>query len=186
MNKYKTEVFVSQFPIVKRFVYHFVYYRTLSKAYLDSQLQDEFWTLTIDAHLLQAAIHWCMVFGSDGCNPTHWKKLSPDQSEALRQSFCDGLFKQTSLNQQTWESYWKKILDFRDNYAAHRALGFSRPVPHFDVAFEVACYYDIWVRDLISPDILDENTLKEFALNLADTVSPSVNKLIDARTRRAD
>ncbi len=152
---------MSQFPVVKRFVYHLVYYRTLSKAYSDSHLQNEFWTLTIDAHLLQAVIHWCMVFGSDGCNPTHWKKLSLNQSETLRQNFCDGLFGQTDLTQQTWESYWREIVDFRNNYAAHRALGFSSPVPHFDMALEVACYYDNWIRKCkrITKKLICEQTL---------------------------
>ncbi len=165
---------MSQFPVVKRFVYHLVYYRTLSEAYSDSHLQNEFWTLTIDAHLLQAAIHWCMVFGSDGCNPTHWKKLLPDQSETLRQNFCDGLFGQTDLTQQTWESYWRKIVDFRNDYAAHRALEFSRPVPHFDMALKVACYYDNWIRNVISPDIFDEPPLEAFALTLTQSVQPLV------------
>ncbi len=171
---------MSQFPGVKRFVYHIVYYRTLSKAYSDSQLQNEFWTLTIDAHLLQAVIYWCMVFGSDGCNPTHWKKLSPDQSEALRQNFCDGLFGHTGLNQHRWESYWSEIVDFRNNYAAHRALGFSSPVPHFDMALKVGYYYDNWVRDVILPDIFDEPPLEAFALTLAQSVEPLVTKLFEA------
>ena len=171
---------MSQFPVVKRFVYHLVYYRTLSKAYSDSQFQNEFWTLTIDAHLLQAVIHWCMVFGADGCNPTHWKKLPPDQSEVLRQNFCDGLFGQTGLNQQTWESYWGEIVDFRNNYAAHRALGFPSPVPHFDMALKVACYYDNWVRIVISPDIFDEAPLEAFALTLAQSVEPLITNLFEA------
>ena len=179
MIHYERKVFESQFSIVKRFVYHLIYYRTLSKAYSDSQLQNEFWTLTIDAHLLQAVIHWCMVFGSDGCNPTHWKHLSPDQSETLHQSFRDCLFGQTGLNQQEWESYWKEIVYFRDNYAAHRALEFSKPVPHFDMALKVGYYYDNWVRNVISPDIFDESPLEAFALTLAQSVKPSVKKLFE-------
>jgi hypothetical protein len=161
-------------------VYYLVYYRALSKAYSDNQLQNEFWTLTIDAHLLQAVINWCMVFGSDGCNPTHWKKLSPDQSKTLRQNFCDGLFEQTGLNQHAWESYWREIIDFRNNYVAHRAIEFSNPVPHFDLALKVAYYYDNWVRTVISPDIFDERPLEVFALTLAQSVEPLVTKLFEA------
>ena len=177
---YEPQVFMSQFPLVKRFVYHLVYYRALSKVYGDSQLQNEFWTLTIDAHLLQAVIHWCMVFGSDGCNPTHWKHLSPDQSNTLRQSFRDGLFRQTDLDQQAWEPYWKEIVHFRNNYAAHRALEFSSPVPHFDAALKVAYYYDNWIRKVISPDTFAEPLLEAFALTLAQSVNPLVNRLFEA------
>lgn len=171
---------MSQFPLVKRFVYHLVYYRELSKAYGDSQLQNEFWTLTIDAHLLQAVIHWCMVFGSDGCNLTHWKNLSPGQSDTLRRSFRDGLFRQTKLDQQAWESYWKEIVHFRNNYAAHRALNFVSPVPHFDAALKVAYYYDSWVRKVISPDTFAEPLLEAFALTLAQSMNPLANRLFEA------
>ena len=83
-----------------------------------------------------------MVFGSDGCNPTHWKALSADQSESPRQNFCDELFENTDLDQQTWESYWRKIVDFQNNYAAHRALVFSNEVLCFDMALKVVYSYD--------------------------------------------
>ena len=180
MMNYQPEVFMNQYPVVKRFVYHLVYYRILSKDYSDSKLQNEFWTLTIDAHLLQAVIYWCMVFGSDGCNPTHWKKLSPDQSEMLYQNFCVELFEQTGLDQQAWKSYWREVVDFRNNYAVHRALGFSNPVPNFDMALKVVYYYDRWVRNMISPDIFYEPPLEAFAFSLAQSVKPLIKKLFEA------
>lgn len=177
---YDPQVFMSQFPIVKRFVYHLVYYRALSKAYRESQLQSEFWTLTIDAHLLQAVNHWCMVFGADGCNPTHWKHLSPDQSKTLRQSFRGGLFQEAGLNAQAWDQYWKEVVDFRNNYAAHRALEFSSPVPHLDTALKVVNYYDKWIRRVISPDTFAEPLLEEFCLKLGQSVAPLVSQLMQA------
>jgi len=88
---YDPDVFVIQFPIAKRFVYHLVYHRVLRTAYQNYGLECEFWTHAIDAHLLQAAILWCMIFGSDGCNPTHWKNMSQVQSEELKNSFREGL-----------------------------------------------------------------------------------------------
>ena len=121
-----------------------------------------------------------MVFGSDGCNPIHWKHLSSDQSETLRQSFRDGLFQQTALDQQAWKPYWKEIVDFRNNFAAHRALEFSSPVPHFDAALKVAYYYDNWVRKVISPDTFAEPLLEVFALTLAQSTKPLVNRLFEA------
>ena len=161
-------------------MYHVFYYRALSKQYSERKGQSEFWTLTIDAHLLQAAIHWCMVFGSHGANQTHWKLLSTDQSEILQQTFRDGLCKKTGLNQQEWEQYWKHMKDFRDNYAAHRELNYSRPVPSFDIALKVAHFYDDWVRKVISPATFSEPSLELFATSLASSADSLASRLFDA------
>ncbi len=74
--EYDTDVFREQFPIVKTFLYHLTCYRELHRVYQDLDLKSEFWTHTIDAHLLQAAILWCMVFGSNGCHPSDNKPLT--------------------------------------------------------------------------------------------------------------
>jgi hypothetical protein len=177
--KYESEVFRNQFPIVKWFVYHLTYYRVLAKGYKDRQLQNEFWTLTIDAHLLRATIDWCMVFGSDNSNPTHWKRLSMSDSEVLNRSFREGLFKATGLDPNTWRQYWESMTDFRNRYAAHREFEFASPVPNFDTALAVAYYYDTWVRRVISPDTFAEPTLKSFALSLQKSVVPLVERLLE-------
>lgn len=102
---YAQEVLMNQFPIVKRFVEHITYYRVLSKAYKESGARDEFWTLTIDAHLLRATINWCMVFGADKSNPTHWKRLSKIESDEFNQKFRRGLFETTRLGDEMWNEY---------------------------------------------------------------------------------
>jgi len=175
---YEPEVFINQFPIVKRFVYHLIYYRALFEGYKEHHLQNEFWTLTIDAHLLRAAINWCMVFGSDKSEPTHWKRLSITDSKALYQSFREGLFEETDLNRHTWRRYWKSVVDFRNKYAVHRELEFKRPVPTFDTALDVAYYYDTWVRRIISPATFAEPPLKFFAQTLHKSVVPMAEKLL--------
>jgi len=175
---YKPQVFLEQFPIVKRFVYHLIYYRELKAAYDRLQLQSEFWTHTIDAHVLQAAIHWCMVFGSDGCNPTHWKNLSNNGSEELQQSFRSGLSEQTNLTPDEWQKYWDAMNEFRGKYAAHRELGFCEPVPDFTSALQVAYYYDHWIREVISPDIFEEPRLENSAEALSQSVAPLINHLL--------
>ncbi len=68
------EIFSVQYPILKNFICHLSYYRVLFRLYKEEEVHSEFWTRTIDAHLLRAVIDWCMVFGTDN-NPTHWKKL---------------------------------------------------------------------------------------------------------------
>lgn len=168
---HKPEVFQNQFPIVKWFVYHLTYYRALSNGYKEHQLQNEFWTLTIDAHLLRAAINWCMVFGSDKSNPTHWN-----------QNFREGLFKATGLNQNTWQQYWKSMTYFRNKYAAHRELPFTSPVPVFDTALAVAYYYDNWVRKIISPATFEEPTLESFALSLQKSLMRTNSASVSSRS----
>ena len=88
---YNFEVFQNQFLIVYRFVHHLTYYRALSDGYKKHQLQNPFWMSTIDAHLLRATLNWCMVFGSDESNPTHWKRLSVTKSEKFQKNFREVL-----------------------------------------------------------------------------------------------
>jgi|CXWL01.1.fsa_nt_gi hypothetical protein len=175
---YNPDVFIEQFPLVKRFLYHLLYYRTLHEAYIRNQLQSEFWTHTIDAHLLQALINWCMVFGSDGCNPTHWKKLSLTQSHELQEGFRKGLIEHTGIKWAEWEEYWKRMTAFRDKYAAHRELDFSAPVPNFDLALKVAYYFDDWIRWIISPDSFEEPSLRESEERISKTFASLADKLL--------
>jgi hypothetical protein len=160
------------------FIYHLIYYRVLLKGYREHQLQNEFWTLTIDAHLLRAVTNWCMVFGSDKSEPTHWKQLSITDSTELYKRFREGLFEATELKQHTWRQYWKSMVDFRNKYAVHRELEFKNPVPDFDPALAVVYYYDNWVRRFIRPDTLQEPPLESFALSLRKSVVPLVEKLL--------
>ena len=174
---YDPDVFTNQFPIVKGFVYHLTYYRALLTGYRERGLQDEFWTLTIDAHLLRATINWCMVFGSDKTNPTHWKRLSAKESEKLYKSFRSGLSQETGLNEQQWQRYRNSMVDFRNKYAAHREWNFNNPVPNFDIALAVAYHYDNWVRNVISPDVFDEPPIEEFAISLYRSSTQLIGKL---------
>ena len=174
---YEPKVLSKQLPIVKWFIYHLIYYRVIWAAYNGRQMRNEFWTVTIDAHLLQATTIWCMVFGSDS-NPTHWKRLSSTKSQL--QKFRDGLLTELGLSGDQWHQYWNDMRYFRDNYAAHRKLDFATPVPNFDTALKVVFYYDRWVRELISPDTIAEPELKSFARSLQKSAAPLVKKLMEA------
>jgi hypothetical protein len=176
---YDRIVFIKQYPIVDRFVQHLVYCRALTNAYREHRLRSQFWYVTVEAHLFAATINWCMVFGSHGCNPTHWKKLSVNEQEYLIQSFRDGLFKELSLDQLAWEEYQSSIREFRDNFVAHRNLEFSKPIPIFDTALTVAFYYDEWIRTIISPDTLAERSLTAIARDLEKSAALLVEKLLN-------
>jgi hypothetical protein len=185
--EYSVEIFCEQFPVVKTFLYHLTCYRELHRTYQNLQLKSEFWTHTIDAHLLQASILWCMVFGSHGCNPTHWKKLCDRDREKLVNSFRKGLFKNTELTQEKWNKYWEDMNDFRGGYAAHRELNYSKSVPEFKTAEAVAYFYDKWIRELIAPDIFEEPPLKESLSLMQRKIRPLVmHYLSETKLIKAD
>lgn len=178
--KYNADMFVEQFPIVKRFVYHLVYHQEISRAYSESRLRSSFWTHTSDAHLLQAAIQWCMVFGADGCNPTHWKKLSEGNPGELQDSFRDELPRHVGISYLEFQRYWDKVNYFRNNYAAHRELKYRDPVPTFSLALRVAFFYDHWIRKVISPDMFKEPSLEESVAKLQRALPPLLATLMTA------
>jgi hypothetical protein len=53
--QYKPEIFREQFPLVKYFVCHLIYYRGLYHEYQKIELKSSFWTFTIDAHLIRGS-----------------------------------------------------------------------------------------------------------------------------------
>lgn len=176
--KYDPKIFMSQFPIAKEFIFHLIYYRYLHKAYLETGLKSEFWKYTIDSHLLQAVIKWCMIFGSYGCNKTHLKKLNPTEAKDIEKSFIDGLNKNLGIDAWQWKIYWKEMTDFRNKYVAHTDIGFNAPVPNFTKALDIIFFYDTWIRKLISPDSLAEGSLKLFAENLSKKVEQPLRNLL--------
>lgn len=171
--KYDADIFTEQFPIVKDFLYHLTFYRELRSACQEFRPQSEFWSYTVNAHILQACISWCMVFGANA-NPTHWKKLCNEDEKLLEDCFRVGLFKKTKLTQEEWHEYWKHMNDFRGGYAAHRELNYSKPVPYFNIAESVAYFYDEWIRKLIYPDTFEEPPLQESVLKIKKEIRPLV------------
>ena len=156
---YSPDVFMAQYILVDEFVRHLVYYRQIHSKMAERQVQSAFWAACANSNLFQAAIKWSGVFGSHGCNETHWKNLAPGQGEVLQTEFREGLLKFLGVELGAWEAYWKQMLEFRNNFAAHRSLKPNMPVPSFDAALKVAFYYDEWVRRVIHPDTLEARRL---------------------------
>ncbi len=184
--KYNPQIFICQFPVVKNFVYHLCYYRCLHKAYSTCGYASEFWAHTIDAHLLQATISWCKVFGAYGCNDIHWKKLNIEEQNELKTSFLDGLSKSYAITTDDFEDYWKEITDFRNKFAAHTELGFNAPVPSFDKALQIAFFYDKWIRKLIRPDHFAEGDLKLFTENLLKKIDEPLTSIVSSSKMNLD
>jgi hypothetical protein len=179
MNNEQQGLLKRQFYILKWFVYHLTYYRILSQRYEEHNLKNEFWTLTIDAHLLRASVQWCMVFGSDTTNPTHWKRLFTKASEESH--FRQELFTATCFDQDTWQEYWESMTGFRNKYAVHE-FEFTKPVPDFAPALTVVHYYDNWMRNFTCPGTLQECPLISFEQSLRTSVVPLLEKVLKVTT----
>lgn len=157
--RYKITVFRKQFPLVKWFTIHLLYYWEL-KAQENNLRHGPFWAFTIDGHLSMACIYWCMVFGAQGSNPTHWKNLvrKADQ-QRLRDDFTKAVLGRTGFSESEWTEYWRQIVTFRDRYVVHRDR-FQNKVPHFAKALAVVYAYDSWVRTCF-PGIWEEPPFEE-------------------------
>ena len=117
-----------QYGVLAEFVHHLAYYRVLSHFYNEIQLRSEFWTYTIDAHLLISIINWCMVFGTDS-NEIHWKKIILD--EQYQCDFRCHIRKFANLSKDKMDKFWSSMTNFRNGYAAHKTAAANYPkVPY--------------------------------------------------------
>ena len=107
-----------------------------------------------------AALYWCKVFGSDGCNITHWKNTPKIDIERAHTSFKSSVMSRVGFSSAEWSDYHNAMLKFRNKYVAHHD-NYSKPVPDFDIARDVAFAYDVWVRVLIRPDFYDGPLLSD-------------------------
>ena len=162
------------------FARHLLYHRALKTPLAGKQSRSSFWIDTSNAHISQACIYWCMVFGNYDSNKTHWQKLAVGPTNTLRTSFRKGICAHLGISEAEWESYWEDMVTFRDQYVAHRDFTSRNPVPLFDRALEVAFFYDEWVRRLIAPDILDTRPLREVYANSSRLVALEIASAVQA------
>jgi hypothetical protein len=177
---YRKEVFVEQLPLVDCFARHLVHYRAVKSHLDDYRPRSPFWSDTCNAHLLQASIYWCMVFGSHGPNPTHLRHLAVNEADELQKSFRVHVLTALRIDEAEWKSYWVDMRSFRDKYAAHREPGFNQPVPLFDRALEAAFCYEEWVREIIRPDVVDGPPLRQLVPEWEKSVTVEVLAAFEA------
>ncbi len=159
--KYDADMFAHQFPNVAQFVQQLAYYRAAKPVYDKLNLKSPFWCATIDAHLMIATIKWCNVFGADGCNSTHWKKIASIDIDATNDLFRKQVLSEVGFSRSEWTRYHKAMCDFRNKYVAHYDMNCLPPPPDFNIALRIAYAYDQWIRDLIHPDVYEGPKLKE-------------------------
>lgn len=173
---YSRTVFASLMPQLDAFAKHLLCHRAIQQKG-GGLIEHVFWSLTSNAHLLQAIVCWCKVFGATGTNETHWHELAATDVAELRESFCAELSSKLGLDKPAWRAYHKEVKDFRDKYVAHTEIGFIAPVPQLDVALNIAFVFDQWVRDVIAPDLLDERPLEELVGELRENLESHIESL---------
>jgi hypothetical protein len=164
-----------QYQVLVSFVHHLAYYRVLRRFYVDLKQDSEFWTRTINAHLLRAVIDWCMVFGTDS-NQIHWKRVAADEN--AQQDFRRFVLDVASLTQDELDTYWSKMTIFRNDFAAHKIVASNYPAaPDMDTALVVATAYDDWLRQAVNA-AFDEPSLQGRYDRLMRTTEESLRQLI--------
>lgn len=115
---------------------------------LDPDPPLNFWRVMHGNLLDIAVLEWCKLFGSDDeeHQKTHWKNVVADKD-----AFRAELLRTLGIDTKAWESYWKEMKTYRDQYVAH--CDFSKAdVTHFprlDIALASSCaYYGYVIAEL--------------------------------------
>jgi hypothetical protein len=173
---YNRDVFATLMPQIDAFVKHLICHRA-TRRHCDPLPLHIYWSLTSDAHLLQAIVCWCKVFGATGTNETHWQNLTQVDVANLQESFRDELHSRLGLEIADWARYHTEITNFRNKYVAHTEINYSQPVPDLNLALKIAFVFDEWVRSVIAPDTLDEQPLRNLANEFKITLEAYVTSL---------
>lgn len=181
--KFDTEIFSHQYLQVEGFVRHLAYERGMQRAISNRECGTAFWAKTSDAHLMNAALYWCKVFGAEGLNSTHWKKTAITDALGAQDAFRQALYTKPGMNQMAWKTCWDEICHFRDTFVAHLDIGKIEPIPSFDKALLVALVYDDWVRALIAPDIIQHPKFEEMYSNWEKDSFNVVNQALSTGPR---
>lgn len=163
MNKENEKLLAMQLSILRDFLIHYASFRELHKHFdelIESGTQ-EFWVYTINSHYLQAINLWCMVFGSNNSNETHWKNLG------LEHDFKPVILNKFQMESSQYEKYWSKVTSWRNKYSAHRQPGFLTETPDLKLARNIVLLYIGWVLkhmevgNSLSFELVEENYVNE-------------------------
>jgi hypothetical protein len=173
-SNYNVDVFTKIYPILRDFIYHYISYKEIHSRINELPGDQEFWAITCSSHLKVASTSWCMVFGAESSNPTHWKRLFMGLDENPIVEFKKCILENENITEQEFISYWKEMTGFRNEYIVHRELDYNKPVPYFQKAYNIVILFDKWIREKIKPDSMGFETLDKFA----DKFKTEVNKTV--------
>jgi hypothetical protein len=168
LSTYDERVFNEQIFILKDFLYHYGSYKCILEEFdnLITLKSKEFWAFTVNAHYFQAVNLWCMVFGVDS-NETHWRNLG------LKEEFRPSLLSSLNLNDKDYRLYWSSVIDWRNQYLAHRVPGYLEKFPDLKLARSVVFAYEEWIGSKIddigfSLEIYEERSKQELKEYLSE------------------
>lgn len=159
------------------FVQHVKIYRMIAP--ITREPEQTFWNMTINLLMDAAAIEWCKVFGSWN-EDTHWTKVIPEAEH--RQTRAD-LHAYLGMSASEWESYWRSIVNYRNQMTAHHDLKAAVPnFPHYDAALEAAYFMFTRIRALRDQDWMGgiPSDLNRWSSNVAGNMKSIVRKAFAA------
>ncbi|MBL1263626.1 hypothetical protein JJL52_08040 [Methylomicrobium sp. RS1] len=161
-----------QINILLDFTKSLAYYRTIKQDRQRIQRNNDFWVYSMNTYYYKAITDWCIVFGADN-NESHWKKISDYDMSTIELEIRSA----AGLTGDDWGKYWKEIVDFRNNYAAHRSVNPNDDkVPSLDKAFEIAKSYFELLRKWLSIPNHDLNSLDVLFPNFEIEILPVLQR----------
>lgn len=136
-----------QINLLLDFTQSFAYYRAINQDLPRVQRNIPFWIYSMNTHYFRAITDWCIVFGSDNNNKSHWKNVSEDEKRKIKLVIRPLVLAAANFTQSEWDFYRTELVAFRNNYAAHRNVNPKEDrVPNLDNAFEIAKSYSNWLK----------------------------------------
>ena len=165
-------IFEEQVDVLFNYTRSYLYYKIIGE-HLNSLDGFDFWTHTMNTHLLNSIVEWCKVFGIDS-NESHWKKICIDNNHTFEESIRQRILTHTGFTPEEWFDYWKNFCEFRNEYCAHRNPERTLPVPIMEKSFNAASAYFNFIIDLIPWNRRQENLEK-----LASLFSSEVKQVVE-------
>jgi hypothetical protein len=170
---FNESVLKEQYEILRQFLFHYSSYKCLHSKFEDLCKfgSQEFWVYTINAHYYQSINLWCMVFGANS-NDTHWKKLG------LEGELKPTILPKLELNEEDYDLYWNRVVEWRNKYSAHRVPGFLKDTPDLKIARTIVFIYEDWIDS--NTDISIIFSLELYEENFTEELDLSINTMLTA------
>lgn len=146
MFKFEEKIISNQMALLMEFSQSYALYRGVSEFLKSNPMNLEYWVHLNNISVNDLIIKWCKIFGTDD-NKTHWKKASHTAGfpNFVRSRIVNTCFES---NFEAWKDYRQEMINFRNNYSAHRDLGNFSEVPFLQMSFQTAaCFFNFLVDD---------------------------------------
>jgi len=148
--KLNISVVEKQFDVLYSFTRSLAYHESIKQDLTNFNENYDFFFYTMNSHILKSITEWCMIFGTNG-NEIHWKKTSLSHSDEFYYEIKNLIYQSTGFSQNEWETYYDVMLNFRNNYVAHRNPHFKKSFPNMDNALNIAVVFFDWLKGQLQP-----------------------------------